>query len=176
MKNNNLTTSRLVIRPLLPIDNLDWLEIFNSDLVGKFLTKIDDIAVIDRLIAKKISKYENNIGCSYSVIKKNGTKVIGNIELKVDEVNNIGEISYVFNSKYWNKGFATEAIKEIVRYSFNDLNLKKIVADCLKDNTASIHILQDKIKMKLVKEELIEQTQNGETKKVPYLFFELARK
>lgn len=173
MKKNSLVTKRLTIRPLLPDDNKDWLEMFNSDLVGKFLMKLNDIAVIDRLIAKKISKYENNEGCSYSVIEKDGTKVIGNIELKVDEANRVGEISYVFNDKYWNKGFATEAIQEIIRYAFNDLNLDKIVADCIKDNTASNHILQDKVKMKLVKEDLVEQTQNGEIKMVPYLFFEL---
>ena len=37
MKKNSLVTKRLTIRPLLPDDNKDWLEMFNSDLPHQLL-------------------------------------------------------------------------------------------------------------------------------------------
>ena len=79
------------MRDLQPQDNRDWLEIFNSDNVGKFLNKID------ALILKKIAKYQDNAGSSISVIEKDSDKIIGNIELKVNSDNNTATLSYVFN-------------------------------------------------------------------------------
>jgi len=147
----NLTTPRLLIRNLEQSDNLAWLEIFSSKNVAKFLTKVDNIDEINKLIDKKIEKYKKNPGGNYSVILKENNKVIGNIDLKIN--GNVGEIGYVFNDKYWCKGYCTESCRAIIDYCFSELKLCKICADCVKTNFASIHILKDKLGFKLIREE-----------------------
>lgn len=162
-----LTTENLILRNLKKEDSIDWLEIFNSDNVAKFLVKIDNQESIDRLIDKKIAKYQNSAGGSFSVVLKDNQKVIGNIELKVNNEMNLAEISYVFNDKYWNKGYCTECCVAVLGYAFDELKLDKVIADCIASNSASNHILQDKLNMRLIKEE----TPEGENQK--YKFFEI---
>ena len=158
-----ITTPRLTIRELQPTDNLAWLEIFSSERVAQFLTKITDIEAINRSINKKIEKYKINQGASMSIVENESNKVIGNIELKVKD--NQAEISYVLNDKFWNKGYCTEAVRAVIEWAFNSFPIEKIVADCIKENTASSHILVDKLGFNFVKEEM----QNN----IPFLFFEL---
>lgn len=162
-----LTTERVILRELQEADNLDWLEIFNSNNVAKYLVKIDNIQSINKLISKKINKYKDTLGGSFSVVQKETLKVIGNVELKVDAEKMSAEISYVFNDKYWNNGYCTEAVTAVFDYAFDKLKLAKIEADCIADNFASIHILQDKLNMRLIREEISAK----DTKK--YKFFEI---
>ena len=40
------------------------------------------------------------------------------------------------------KGYATEALKEILRFGFDQLNLHRIEAGCAVENVASIKVLE----------------------------------
>ncbi len=46
------------------------------------------------------------------------------------------------HQKYWNKGFATETAKRCLVYGFEELGLKKIVGRAMKENVASIKVLE----------------------------------
>ena len=54
MKKYKIVTQRLIIKNLKKEDCYDWLEIFNSDLVGKYLIKYEKLEDIKKLIDKKI--------------------------------------------------------------------------------------------------------------------------
>ncbi|MFX1376831.1 MAG: GNAT family N-acetyltransferase [Promethearchaeota archaeon] len=45
-------------------------------------------------------------------------------------------------TEYWGKGLATEAVKLIMEYGFNELNLNKIKATVFTPNIASIRVLE----------------------------------
>lgn len=169
MGNVIIENKDLLLRNVSLDDKYDWLEIFNSEKVAKTLTKISDIDSIVKLIEYKMKKYQTNPGCSLSIVLKEENKCIGNFELKVDESNNSAEISYVFNDKYWGKGYATQVSKMIIKYAFCEFGIKKITADCLEENRASNHILKDKLCMDFLCTEIREQ--NGIKQK--YNLYEL---
>jgi len=52
------------------------------------------------------------------------------------------EIWYKINYNQWGKGFATEAVKMILSFGFNDLKLHRIEAGCVTENTASVKVLE----------------------------------
>ena len=58
------------------------------------------------------------------------------------------EIGYEFDPIYWNHGYATEAAHVMVDYGFNRLDVHRIWAACVADNTGSAHVLE-KLGMKL---------------------------
>lgn len=43
---------------------------------------------------------------------------------------------------YWNKGFGTETLHEILNFGFEKLQLHRIEAGCAVDNIASIKVLE----------------------------------
>lgn len=66
---------------------------------------------------------------------------IGFIELKEKE-NNTGELSYIFDCDYWNRGFCTEAIHKILKIGFKKMRLASIYAYTVIDNGASRKVLE----------------------------------
>ncbi|MBW2995324.1 GNAT family N-acetyltransferase [Candidatus Woesearchaeota archaeon] len=70
-------------------------------------------------------------------------KIAGQVVLENPDKNKTHyEIGYFVGRKFWNKGIATKAVKEAVRFGFNKLKLKRIWGDNDSDNPASGKIMK----------------------------------
>jgi|SRR5690625_1096141 len=78
----------------------------------------------------------------FAVVLKIGEKLIGTMTLRVDKLHNKGELAYWIGKDYWNKGYATEAAKEVIDFGFNDQNLNRIWAPVMSKNKASVKVMQ----------------------------------
>ncbi|RDU24518.1 GNAT family N-acetyltransferase [Anaerosacchariphilus polymeriproducens] len=69
---------------------------------------------------------------TYAVVLKGEDSPIGSIGILIGEKSNKtngadeGEIGYWIGVPYWGQGLIPEAVRELMRHSFDDLNLKKI--------------------------------------------------
>ncbi|MES2727347.1 MAG: GNAT family protein [Bacteroidota bacterium] len=52
------------------------------------------------------------------------------------------EVWYKINPAFWNKGYASEALKAILVFGFNTLQLHRIEAGCAIENIASVKVLE----------------------------------
>lgn len=52
------------------------------------------------------------------------------------------EIGYELAADHWGRGYATEAVREIVRFGFEELGLHRITAWTIADNIASGRVLE----------------------------------
>lgn len=69
---------------------------------------------------------------------------IGEIGYTVREVTPLGNlvsIGYFIRKKYWKKGYTTEALKEIIRFAFQENNVYRISCGCIKDNVGSEKVM-----------------------------------
>ena len=80
----------------------------------------------------------------YAIVEKGGNnKPVGCISLMTEEnpersrAEGEGEIGYWVGMPYWNRGYATEAVKEILRHGFDDLGLNKIYCAYFDGNNRS---------------------------------------
>ncbi len=79
----------------------------------------------------------------FAVILKDSKEMIGSGEVIIrDNINRIGEISYIIHPHFWAKGFATEVGAVLVSYGFNELLLHRIIATCDPRNGASAKVLE----------------------------------
>jgi RimJ/RimL family protein N-acetyltransferase len=70
-------------------------------------------------------------------------RLIGNCGLRLDAVGaRVGNIGYELDPRYWGRGFATEAAREMVRFGFEELGLHRIWSWCVADNIASARVLE----------------------------------
>jgi ribosomal-protein-alanine N-acetyltransferase len=51
------------------------------------------------------------------------------------------DIGYVLHPDYWNQGYTTEAARAIIRWSFEQLNVHRVQADCTEGNEGSARVL-----------------------------------
>ena len=52
------------------------------------------------------------------------------------------EIGWVFNPKYYNKGYASEAAKAILKFGFEKMKLHRIIATCQPQNIPSYRVME----------------------------------
>lgn len=77
-----------------------------------------------------------------AIVSKIDNGIVGTITIRVDKINNRGELGYWVGRDYWGQGSATEAVQEMIRFGFHHLRLNKIWASAIKRNLASIQVLK----------------------------------
>jgi ribosomal-protein-alanine N-acetyltransferase len=97
------------------------------------------IDAIQSYIQLLLNEYQCGKVRTLAIAEKSTNKLIGLITLDVVEIFARAEISYWINRSYRNKGYATEAIKGIIKYSFDSLSLNRIQA--ITSNSASERVL-----------------------------------
>ena len=70
------------------------------------------------------------------------TPLIGLAGLICELENDSAELSYWIGRAYWGYGYASEAVKSIVAFGFEQMGLHRIFATCLARNAASARILE----------------------------------
>ena len=81
----------------------------------------------------------------WAVVLKDNKKVIGCVRVCPDH--NRGKlyaksINYVLSEDYWGNGYMTEAIKRIIKYLFDELNIDLLSAFHIPDNIKSKNVLE----------------------------------
>lgn len=66
------------------------------------------------------------------------------------------DIGYELDPRFWGRGLATEAARELLRFGFDALGMHRLFAECVADNVASVQVME-KIGMRR-KAHLREQT------------------
>lgn len=75
------------------------------------------------------------------IVLKNTNKHIGNIKLVIDQRHKFGDIGIIIGDKNsWGKGYASEAIHLLTKFSFNTLKLHKLIAGAYNNNIGSINV------------------------------------
>lgn len=125
----NFETERLILRPWLDSDAQDLYEYAKDPLVGPSAgwpvhTSVENsLEIIRNILA---------VPETYAVVLKETKQVIGSIGLMIGKNSHISipedeaEIGFWIGSPHWGKGYIPEAVKELLRYSFVDLHMKKV--------------------------------------------------
>ena len=59
-----------------------------------------------------------------------------------DKANQKAEIGYWLGKEFWNKGYVTEAMAEVLAFGFKVLNLNKMFANFFPHNPASGRVME----------------------------------
>lgn len=132
-----LETKRLIIRRFKESDWQDLYEYLSDEEVVKF--EPYDVFSVEKSKKEAIKRAENKI--FYAVVLKEENKVIGNLSFIKEEFDT-WELGYVFNRKYQGKGYATESAEELVKYAFEKMNARRIIAMCSPENKPSWKLMK----------------------------------
>lgn len=140
-----LQSERLIFREVTSADVEEIFNIYSDSEVAKYdwyrpiATKDDALSIINRYSREFGNKEE----ITWGVAKKSDNKIIGYCNLgSFNDESLRGEIGYGFNRNEWNKGYATEAIKAIVKFGFEVIDFNRIEATVTLGNDASVKALK----------------------------------
>ena len=136
-----METERLLLRGLLLGDEEDLFEIRNSEYVLKYnCMKKTTMEQFQEQVTKDMES--KDIHC---IVLKESGKVIGMIDLEPDGLRygvNSLVISYYLGEQYASKGYMTEALREMLRYVFEEIGSDVLAVRAFKDNEASGKLIE----------------------------------
>jgi len=150
-------TERLILRNFKETDFDDYWEYAKDERVGP---RAGWKAYTDPEKARERVLIEASKTNQFAIVLKSENKVIGSVELmecKKDRYKNLDieegakEIGAVLSYDYWGQGYMPEAVKEIMRYAFEELGVPVIYCGHAKANTNSGR-LQEKCGFRVVGE------------------------
>lgn len=105
---------------------------------------------VRQLLYKWVPQYQSDSFYRWAIILKETNENIGQIAFcRVYTENEIAEIEYCIGESYWGNSYASEALKIILKYSFENPEFSKLEAFHRIENPNSGRVLQ-KVGMKTV--------------------------
>ena len=148
-------THHLIVRVIESADRPSVHEYASDPLVVRYLEwGPNTVEETQQFIDLAIEQQQQHPRLQYdlAICRKDFNQLIGACRLQItDPLSGKAEIGYCLNQKYWNRGFATEAIQGLVDYAFQHWGVSMVLASTDPDNHASIRILQ-KVGMKKILE------------------------
>ena len=137
-KDIKLIGDRIILRKFELSDAKDVFEYASDNLTTKYLTWPSHTTIEDSICSLK--NFLMNDG-AFAITLKSGGKVIGCIDIRVDENESKASFGYVLNRLYWNNGYMSEALNLIIDYGFKYLKVDEIYGLCEKENIGSKRVM-----------------------------------
>jgi len=135
-----LTTERLIIRPFLKNDYRDLYEYLSLSETYRF----EPGKPISLNEAKKLCRERAKGTNFWAATLKDNQKLIGHVSFFPlgPEFLLAWEIGDIFNPAFQNQGYATEAVRAIIKYAFMEFGAHRIVGHCSPENPPSWKVLE----------------------------------
>lgn len=142
-----LQTDRLLLKPVSLSDLAKIHELHSLPETDRFNTLgiPENLEQTEKIIVDWADKNNNgqNKNFTFKVEFFESKVFIGLISLNLGRHNfKSAEVWYKFHPDYWNKGYATESLNEVLNFGFDELNLHRIEAGCAVENIGSIRTLE----------------------------------
>ncbi len=143
MKKSLFETGKLLVRQLTADDMGDFFDMQGNPRVMKYIKPTLNYEESKEELHRLINYYdapEINFNI-WAVINKEDNQFTGICGVYFNK-NSEYEIAYRFREKFWGKGYGKEIALALIKYCFNKMQLKEIVAFVSKANIASLKILE----------------------------------
>lgn len=145
MTQPELATPRLTVRPFVPADAAN-VQLLAGDRHVADTTLTIPHPYQDGMAGKWISMHatllEQNKELIYAVTLASSAQLIGAISLELVPMHDRGTLGYWVGRPWWNRGYATEAARALIRHAFHNLGLQRIDARHFSRNPASGRVMQ----------------------------------
>lgn len=140
-----LETDRLLIRPINIDDKHEIFKYRHDKEANKYQGWIPETIEDVELFICEVSKQINVPGSWFQlvIVDKETQVIVGDLGIHfIDSENKQAEIGCTLNKDFQKKGFATESLKRVIDYLFNELNKHRIITSIDPDNENSIRLVE----------------------------------
>ncbi|GIN60209.1 putative N-acetyltransferase YnaD [Robertmurraya siralis] len=134
-----IKTNRLLIRNF---ENNDWQAVHEYTSDCRVMKYIPEGVFTENDTKDFIKKNVGDSAEKFAVVLRDENLVIGHIVFHKYFGDHTYEIGWVFNPKYYNHGYASEAAQGILKFGFEDMHLHRVIATCQPENIASSRVME----------------------------------
>jgi len=140
-----LETERLFLRGMRVSDAEDMFAYAQHEPVSRYLTWTPHphLQYTREYLTYVGQRYRTGDFFDWAMVCKDDGRMIGTCGFTAfDFSSDAAEIGYVLNPDYQGNGIATEAVREIIRFGFEELKLHRIEAKFMQENTRSLRLME----------------------------------
>ena len=140
-----LETPRLLLRRMTMRDAKDIFEYSRDEEVARHVlwTAQQDISEARDYIRFMMKRYRADEPSSWGIILKSENRLVGTIGyMDYSEDNGSVEVGYSLSRRLWNGGYMTEALRRVIDYTFDAMDINRIEAQHELDNPASGRVME----------------------------------
>ena len=139
-----LTTARLLLRPLTAEDAPEVQRLAGAREVAATTLNIPHPypdGAAESWIARQAQAWSEGKEAGLAIVERATRAFAGGIGLHRAPHHQRAELGYWIAVPYWNRGYCTEAVAEMIRYGFEELGLHRIHASHFGNNPASGRVM-----------------------------------
>lgn len=138
-----IETKRLYLRPLQVADAPHFYALNEDPDVLKYTGDVpfENVTKAEEFLQNYTQYKKFGVG-RWAVIQKVTGAFLGWCGLKFAESTKEYDIGFRFFKTHWNKGYATEAADACIDYGLNTLQIPRIIGSAMKQNSASVKVLE----------------------------------
>jgi RimJ/RimL family protein N-acetyltransferase len=140
-------TDRLTLRPATIADLDATWQYRRLDEVSRWLTQAP------ATLEQYRTRFEDPDSLAKTLIVESAGEIIGDLMLQIgdgwaqaevaDQARGVqAELGWVFHPDHAGQGYATEAVRALIRLCFDDLGLRRVTAGCFAANEASWRLME----------------------------------
>ena len=138
-----LKTPRLDLVETLPAHAGDMFKLFSDARVTEFypMIPLSDKEEMLPVIESFKTRFKEQQSIRWGISLKGSSAIIGTIGFHTYTEGHKASIVFALMHEYQGKGYTSEAIKEVLRFGFKELGLKRIEAEVMQGNIDSEQVL-----------------------------------
>jgi RimJ/RimL family protein N-acetyltransferase len=140
-------SARLVLRPATRDDAGPAWRYRRLDAVSRWITRAP------RTEADFRAQFGTAESLARTIVVELDATIVGDLMLKVEDAwaqaevaeqarGVQAELGWVLDPQYAGRGYATEAVRELIRLCFEEIGLRRVFAGCFADNEASWRLME----------------------------------
>ena len=140
-----IETARLRLRPLTMRDDRDMFRYASDPEVSRHVLWEAHASPRETrsVLRAAIRQYRAGDPSSFAIERLSDHRMIGTIGFMwINCEHRSAEVGYSLSRDCWNQGYATEALRAVLRFGFNTLRLNRIEAQHELDNPASGRVME----------------------------------
>ncbi|WP_018765928.1 GNAT family N-acetyltransferase [Bacillus sp. 105MF] len=153
-----LESVNLVLRKIEEVHLQELYSIYDNDKVFEYggIIPKHNLQTVRKMIGHFDRDYHKKSRIKWGILQKNQSdKLVGIIEsMDFNQKVNMVSIGYFLVEDYWGKGIATESVRMVVKFLFEEVNVNRIQAEVMPVNEVSKKVL---LKNGFIKEGVLRQ-------------------
>jgi len=132
------------LRPLRLEDAPAWYAyLADPEVTRQTSYNVSSVNTVENFIATYLSDYSQRRSSRWALAETDSNQLVGTCGYySWNPEHSIAELGYDLSREYWGKGLMTEAVRAVVRWGFNDVEINRIQATVMAGNAASIRLLE----------------------------------
>ncbi|MBZ0292958.1 MAG: GNAT family N-acetyltransferase [Anaerolineae bacterium] len=140
-----LETERLILRPFELADAATLQVLLNDERIASTTLNIPypypEGAALEWIHRRRLVT-EAGLGYSFAIVRGEDNALMGACSLGTISSDRWAEMGYWLGVAYWGQGYMTEAVRRLIAFAFDELELNRVCASHFIHNPASGKVMQ----------------------------------